>query len=422
MACFMNVIVVSVAFGSFLQHTAPHGQNNAVVQGVDNAEQFALLCRIYNVAAHPPINHVDLQDPNNIVGEIDTINTSFAEEKQFNETKESGNGSDSAVKLTATREAAVAQAILHRITQKAHKILEDIRRVNVTGDIEKVKTEFAQVIFGEGMNESDLCDGALKDVGDRGNACGNPGTGERGNSVDKNLVVNFFCLCAMRKDDGIENVCGVKVGGNSGKSKPDNHGWDTNKPLGTFSMWASVKKGCGNLFHRHSSSTKEGYEVLDDFLKHLNSGGLYRWGKSNNVEDSGLKAGMLGTSAWKNGGYGTGPVCNGKKGGSGGPSGVCVYYGQKEWDDNILWLHKFKTALASADDINNQTVFIQRSLQKLHMLLHRAEEIYETANVIKEIQKPVVPPNLQSAAKRLTAYSAARRYHPCHFILLWVLL
>ncbi|CCD13583.1 unnamed protein product, partial [Trypanosoma congolense IL3000] len=131
------------------------------------------------------------------------------------------NSSDYQVQPTITRESAIAQAILKRITQKAHTILKEIKRVNATRDIEKVKAEFAKVIFGEGVNKSHLCDGALKDVKDRATACGKPGAGEKGGSAGNNLVVDFFCLCAMSTDgEGIGSVCSVEVCGKGG-NKPD---------------------------------------------------------------------------------------------------------------------------------------------------------------------------------------------------------
>ncbi|CCD16991.1 Variant surface glycoprotein [Trypanosoma congolense IL3000] len=432
MVCFVNVILVAAMICNFVTDATAQG---AQVQNNDNSEQFALLCRIYNVAKNPPINHVDLQDPLKIVKEIDALNSSLAEEKLFNETEQVGNSSDAYVKLTTTREAAVAQAILSRITQKAHTILKEIIKVNATRDIERAKANFTQVIFGEGMNESHLCDGVLNEISDRAAACGNKGLSSRGASAGKNLVVDFFCLCAQRPDgNGIDNVCGVQVGG---KSKGNYHGWSDTAPLGSPSMWASIKKECGKLLHKHPKSTQEGYELLEDFLTHLKSGGLYRWGAADNngVDGSDRKPGMLGTAAeTKESNQEKGLVCDGSRGnkspqhararrksGTLLPGGVCVYYGsQSEWQ-SIPWLMKLTTALATVEHVNNKTASIQRGIEKLHTLLQHAEEIYETTNVISKIQTPVVPTNLQKAAKRLTAFNAAwsQQYH---FILPWVLL
>ncbi|CCD14351.1 Variant surface glycoprotein [Trypanosoma congolense IL3000] len=427
MALFVNVLLASVVTCSLWVDVAAQG---AEVKSVDNAEQFALLCRIYNVAKNPPINHVDLQDPNRIVDEIDAINASFSEKKQFNETEQVGNSSDAQVKRTTSREETVSQALLSRIKKKAHTILKEIRKLNETRNIEKVKSEFAEVIYGEEMNESDLCNGALKGVGDRGAACGRPGEMMKGTHSGKNMVVDFFCLCAMRTEaggkdkEGVQDICGVYLG-----SKNGNHGWNTKCPETSSTMWASVKKGCGSLTHQSAKPRAEGHEVIEDFLKHLKSGGLYRWAdvksRGNNVVGSGRKEGMMGTGAGTEGGK-EDILCNGSRGygrSINPPGGVCVYYGpESEWD-NIDWLKKFRTALSSTHTLNNQTSTIQRDIEKLQTLLHRAEEIYETAKVITEVQHPVVPTNLQTAAKRLTAYNAAW-IHPTntHFILLFVLL
>ncbi|CCD15618.1 Variant surface glycoprotein [Trypanosoma congolense IL3000] len=423
MAYMVNMILVAIVVCSIVKGTAAKG---AQVQNNDNSEQFALLCRIYNVAKNPTIHHVDLQDPLKIVNEINAFNASFIDEKQFNETEDVVNSSDAQIKHTTTREAAVAQAILSRITKKAHKILVEIKRVNDTRYIEKVKAEFSQVIFGEGRNESDLCDGVLKGVGERGAACGISGLSHKGNYAGKNLVVDFFCLCAQRtkngNNEGMDNVCGVQVGG---KSKGDYQGWGDAAPLGSPSMWASIKKECSKLLHKHPESTEEGHEILKDFLKHLEMGGVYRWGSSG--KDSGRKEGMLGTSVGTNEiGDEPGPVCNGKKGNNRDThtSGICVYYGPNKWEENIDWLKKLKNALASLESVNHQTATIQRDIEKLHMLLHRAEQIYETTKVITEMQNPkglTAFPN--ATPKRRTAYNAAWRHNQhAHFILLVVLL
>ncbi|CCD17576.1 unnamed protein product, partial [Trypanosoma congolense IL3000] len=188
MACLLNLLAISVVICRFVKRTAAQG---AQVQQVDNAEQFALLCRIYNVAKNPPNDHVDLQDPFKIVEEIDAINASIAEEKTLNETEESDNSSETTLKPTTAREAAVAQAILRSITDKAHNILDEIKKINATRDIDKVKGEFNQVIFGEGMNESHLSNEGLKDVGERGAACGSSGLSHKGSHAGENLVVDF---------------------------------------------------------------------------------------------------------------------------------------------------------------------------------------------------------------------------------------
>ncbi|CCD15849.1 Variant surface glycoprotein [Trypanosoma congolense IL3000] len=420
MACLMKVPLASIFVGVFV--SVGSGQGKGAISEGDNAEQFALLCRIYNVAKNPPINHVDLTDPYKIVNEMDSINASFAEEKQFNETEHVGNGTDAQLSHTTTLEAAAAQANIMRITQKAHNVLEDIRKLNATRDIENVKAELAHVIFGDGGNETDLGHGALKGVSGRGKACGDTGLSRKGERAGKNLVVDFFCLCAQNteKNSGIDNVCGFFVGRKS--TKFDKHGWDESGLLGSSAMWASIKKGCGKLMQQHPKSTAEVHDILEDFLKHLKSGGVYR---NNKKENSYRIVGMLGTSVLSEDSRGgIDPVCDGRKGGkTGSPGGMCVFYGQEaEWQ-NIPWMMKLKTALSMVNALNNKTATIQRDIEKLQTLLHRAEKIYETAKVISEVQNPVLPTNLQTAAKRLTAYSAARRHHPhTHFMILFVLL
>ncbi|CCD15619.1 hypothetical protein, unlikely [Trypanosoma congolense IL3000] len=142
---------------------------------------------------------------------------------------------------------------------------------------------------------------------------------------------------------------------------------------------------------------------------------------------------MLGTGEGKEDGSGSGnsPVCNGKKGKNGQPhGGVCVYYGQQSELENIFWLKQFQTALETVDALNKKTASIQRALQKLQMLQHRAEEIYETTKVITEIQNPVLPTNLQISALQngtgnLTAFNTTRTrsysYNPNLYFTLWVL-
>ncbi|CCD16429.1 Variant surface glycoprotein [Trypanosoma congolense IL3000] len=409
----VHILLLAIAVGISVRGVRG---SSAIVEGSDNAEQFALLCRIYNVAKNPPINHVDVEYPLKIVNEIDAINASFIEEKPHNETEHVGNGSDAQLSHTTTLEAAAAQAILRRITEKSHTILEEIRKNNVTEEIKNVKAEFAHVIFGEDWSESNLCDVALKNLVKRPDACGKPADGKKGDSAGNNLVVDFFCLCSQRKEDGIQDACKVKVGG-----KGDNHGWSDQGPLGSSSMWASIKKECGNLLHKAPKSTTEAQEVLEDFLIHLKAGGVYKAKASNDYVKAGLKPGMLGTAVTTK--HGEDLICDGNKGKTKPPGGICVYYGSENDWKNIPWLKKLKNSLISLDALNNKTATIQRDIEKLQMLLHRAEKIYETAKVITEVQNPVVPPNLQTATKRLTAYNAAWTLHPInHFILLWVLL
>ncbi|CCD14165.1 unnamed protein product [Trypanosoma congolense IL3000] len=144
MACLVNVIAVAILI------LLGFVSGQVEVAKDDNIEPFALLCRIYNVAKNPPINYVDLEEPSEIVKEIDALNASLVDLNGPNETDQVENSSGVQRKPTHTRETAVAQAMIKCISQKAHTILEHIRRVNATRDIESVKAEIAQVIFGEG--------------------------------------------------------------------------------------------------------------------------------------------------------------------------------------------------------------------------------------------------------------------------------
>ncbi|CCD13208.1 Variant surface glycoprotein [Trypanosoma congolense IL3000] len=400
MACFVDVI----AFVIFNLFGVASGQLEVAKD--DNIEPFALLCRIYNVAENPPINYVDLEEPFEIVGEIDTLNRSLLEEKRHDEEWNSGNNSEASVKPIVTREAAISQLSLNQITQKAHKILEDIRKINVEEKIEKVKHEFNKVIFGDGGNESELEQSVLNGVGDRAVACGKSGLTEKGNNAGKNLVVDFFCLCARNPEEqGVNQVCGFYVG-----VKDSKIGWNESDLMGSSTMWASIKGGCGKHMQRHPKSTAEARHILGQFLKHLKTGGVYRWGNGK-VDGSDRKEGMLGTGVGKeNGNVGTGPVCSGKNGKGGNhPGGVCVYYGKESELDNIPWLNTFQKAIASVDTVNNQTATVQRNIKKIQMLLDRAEELYETTKVISEPQNPIgLPAAFLNASGNMTVHNATR--------------
>ncbi|CCD14521.1 Variant surface glycoprotein [Trypanosoma congolense IL3000] len=417
MACFVNEISVIIFI---LLGVVSVVLCQWEIDRDDNIEPFSLLCRIYNVAKNPPINHVDLEEPHKIVEEITALNASLVNDKRYNETEEMANGVEAKINSAATKESVVAQLSINQITQKAHTILEEIKKMNAAENIRKAKAEFAQVIFGDNGNESDLCHATVKGVGDRATACGKPGEGTRGNSAGKNLVVDFFCLCSMRTEssEGAKQACGFFVG------KIDKYyGWSEQDPWGSSTMWASIKGGCGKHMQQHPKSTAEARHILDQFLKHLKTGGVYRVIESNgkNVEGSDRKEGMLGIGVVKKNGGEKGPVCDGKNGKVGNnPSGVCVYYGKESELDNIPWLKPFQTALASVDTVNNQTASIQRAVKKLQMLLHRAEEIYETAKVITEIQKPVgLPAALQNVSGNLTSYNTTRirSYNPHPYLI-----
>ncbi|CCD14314.1 Variant surface glycoprotein [Trypanosoma congolense IL3000] len=420
MACIMKAIAVAIVVGSVVS-----GQKELEIDKDENIEPFSLLCRIYNVARNPPINYVDLQEADTIVEEIDVLNTSLVEPKLHNETEQMGNGGEAMISPAAMRETAIAQISLNQITQKAHTVLDEINKMDAAKEIENAKAEFNKVIFGENGNESELDKGALSGVNGRTTACGSPGGGAKGINAGKSLVVDFFCLCARNPEEqGVNQVCGFYVG-----VKDSKIGWNESDPMGSSTMWASIKGGCGKHMQQHPKSTAEARHILDQFLKHLKTGGVYRWGNGKTIDGSERKEGMLGTGVGNKEDSGNGPVCNGKKGGKlpSSPGGVCVYYGPKSdnWEEKIEWLKQFETALASVDAVNNQTANIQRSTRKLQMLLQRAEEIYETAKVISEVQNPVsLPAAFQNASGNLTAYNATRTRsysyssHP-HFILLF---
>ncbi|CCD17577.1 Variant surface glycoprotein [Trypanosoma congolense IL3000] len=420
MVCVMNVISIFVVLGSVVR-----GQ--VEVAKDDNIEHFALLCRIYNVAKNPPINHVDMKEGHYIVKEIDTLNKSLLEEERLYEKEDAGNFGDPSQTDRNGRNSTRPTQPQSNHPAGSHNYGGYYKK-NVPNEIQEAKAEFAQVIFGENENESDLDQGALKEVTGRAHACGDSGLTTRGNSAGKNLVVDFFCLCAQRQDgQGAKQVCGFYVGRIYENGLL---GWNESHPIGSATMWASIKGGCGKHMQQHPKSTAEARHILDQFLKHLKTGGVYRWGAGDKVEGSERREGMLGTGVGKNENSGNGPVCNGKKGGKppSSPGGVCIYYGPKSdnWEEKIEWMKKFKTALASVDYVNNKTANIQRSTRKLQMLLQRAEEIYETAKVISEVQNPVgLPAAFQNTSGNLTTYNATRTrsYSPYpHFMPLWALL
>ncbi|CCD16990.1 unnamed protein product [Trypanosoma congolense IL3000] len=151
MARFMNVIAIFVVMGSIVR-----GDKEQQIDKDENIEPFSLLFRIYNVATDPPINHVDLQEADKIVQEIDALNTSLMEPKWVNKTEKLGSGVSAQINPTTTREPAVFQLSLTQISQRAHKILDGINKVIITENIEKAKAEFNKVIFG-GMGMKIIC-------------------------------------------------------------------------------------------------------------------------------------------------------------------------------------------------------------------------------------------------------------------------
>nr|CCD21842.1 VSG [Trypanosoma congolense IL3000] len=247
-----------------------------------------------------------------------------------------GNSWEARLKSVVTRETVLTQLSLYKITQRAHNIFEEMKRVNATRDVEKAKAEFNKVIFWENRNESDLCHATVNGLGNRSVACGKPGQEKKGTRAGKNLVMDFFCLSVQRQDgEGINQICGFYAG--SGY-KNGRIVWSKQGPWGSSTMWASIKWGCGKHMQQHPKSTAEARHILEQFLKHLKTGGVYRWGSGNEVKGINRKEGMLGTCAGTNTGSGTDIPCDGKKGEKTGtkPGGVCLYYGpESEWEANI---------------------------------------------------------------------------------------
>ncbi|CCD13779.1 unnamed protein product, partial [Trypanosoma congolense IL3000] len=326
----------------------------SVVQG-DNVKPFELLCKIYNVAQNPPIKPVDIKEYQKIVDDINAL-------------RAAANGKEGV--NTQTEASRSAQTQLIGISQEAHKLLDEIKKANPEGEAEKARNTFNKVIFGKNGEYGGLCHGALKGVEEkRITACGEPSESKKGTSAGKNLILDFFCLCAQHNlpDEGIDNVCGVSVGSGDGA------GWGTKLQLADI-MCGEVKKGCERFAKQGVTSTQDGYSLYHKFLAKVKAGGKV---KVNNSE-SFQKPGMLGTavSATVNSNF----HCNGKKTVStsrtnfGSGSGVCIFYGNQNWKENIDWLEKFKEGLQLIDKLNTETASWQHQLTTL---LNRARELYE---------------------------------------------
>ncbi|CCD17080.1 hypothetical protein, unlikely, partial [Trypanosoma congolense IL3000] len=119
----------------------------------DNIEPFSLLCRIYNVAKNPPINHVDLQEADKIVEEIDALNRSLLEEKRPHEDDDVGNHSEVQVKPTHNAGSSTRPTQPQSVTQKAHKIPEDIKKMNGSQKLERQRLSSTKSSFGMGENK-----------------------------------------------------------------------------------------------------------------------------------------------------------------------------------------------------------------------------------------------------------------------------
>ncbi|CCD12572.1 unnamed protein product, partial [Trypanosoma congolense IL3000] len=265
------VMMIMVVMGSWVREWRVMANGEHSVNEKDNSEYFSLLCKIYNVANHPPIKPVNTKEYQKIVEDIDALSAA-------------ANGKESV--NTQTEETKSAQTQLIGITQEAHKLLDEIKKENPEGEVEKVKNTFNTVIFGEHGNAGDLYHGALRGVeSNRPKACGSKE--KKGDSAGKNLVVDFFCLCAQPNDvsEGVDKVCGVSVG--SG----DSAGWG-GKLDSPGTMWNEVKKGCEKYIQQSLSSTQGGHFLYREFLDKVMAGGNVKVKNLENVP----KRGMLGTA------------------------------------------------------------------------------------------------------------------------------
>ncbi|CCD14283.1 Variant surface glycoprotein [Trypanosoma congolense IL3000] len=329
----------------------------SVVQG-DNSEYFKLLCQIYNVAQYPPIKSVDTKEYQKIVDDINALSAA-------------ANGKESV--NTQSEETKSAQTQLIGITREAHKLLDEIKKFNPKGKVEEAKNAFNQVIFGENGKEGDLSHGTLEVEQKRITACGDKG--QIGKSAGKNLIVDFFCLCAQPNDvsEGVDKVCGVSVGSSDGAS------WG-GKLDSANTMWNEVKDGCEKYRQQSVTSTQGGHFLYREFLDKVMAGGNVKVKNLENVP----KPGMLGTAVEDT--EKSSFNCNGKKtsNGRGSGSGICVIYGNHHREENIDWLKKFKEGLQLIDKLNTETASWQHQLTTL---LNRARELYEKVKADSQLEE-----------------------------------
>ncbi|CCD13156.1 Variant surface glycoprotein [Trypanosoma congolense IL3000] len=400
MGWLLNGLAVFIVTGILVKEWRAQADADVPVKADDNVEAFSLLCRIYNVAKHPPTKHVDTKDYQRIVEEIDTLSVLVSRYERVN---------------TKTKEAKLAQQQLVGVSGEAHKILEEVKNVNPEGEAEKAKEAFNSVIFGEQGKEEDLCHGPLRGMESesRITTCGGNNPEKKGESSGKNLIVDFFCLCAQpnEDDEGVAKVCGVSVG------TADCLGWGT-KLYQTDEIWREVKKGCEAFGPQSTTSTQDGHSIYREFLDKIAVGGKVKVKNSDTV----TKPGMLGTAVSDTGK--TNFNCNGKKtvvtrdkvG-----SGSCVFYGVDKLENNTAWLKQFKTGLEIIDKLNNKTASWQ---SKLTTLINRARGIYEGAKKAsqkeeEDIEEPKAAP-LPNQAENETAESTTPS--KLHRVLSWVLL
>ncbi|CCD17314.1 Variant surface glycoprotein [Trypanosoma congolense IL3000] len=352
-------MVMMVVMGGWVREGRVKAQAGPTVSQDENREPYELLCKIYNVAQHPPIKPVDTKEYQKMVDDIDALNAAANGKEGVN---------------TQSEEAKSAQTQLTGITRDARKLLDGIKKVNPEGEVEKVKNTFNNVIFGEHGKEGYLSHGALEVRDIRSKACGSNSQG-KGTSAGKNLVVDFFCLCAKPNlgDEGVDNVCGVSVGSGDGA------GWGTSLQSIT-TMWGEIKQGCENVATAGTTSTQDGYSLYHKFLDKVTAGGKIKVGSSENDR----KPGMLGTAVSKTGN--TNFNCNGQKtvhSRFSYPSGICIFYGTHHLEQNIAWLKKFKEGLQLIDKLNTETASWQHQLTTL---LNKARELYEKVKTDTQLE------------------------------------
>ncbi|CCD17028.1 Variant surface glycoprotein [Trypanosoma congolense IL3000] len=270
---------------------------------------------------------------------------------------------------TQSEETKSAQTQLIGVTHEARKLLGEIKKVNPEGEVEKVKYTFNQVIFGKNGKE-DLSHEALEVEQKRMTACGGK---DKGTSSGKNLVVDFFCLCAKHDDvnEGIDKVCGVSVG------KGESVGWGT-QLVSPNTMWKEVKDGCKKYAKQSVTSTQDGYSLYHRFMDNVMAGGNVKLNNSGTVP----KHGMLGTAVSHGGNSDFN--CNGKASVMRiGSAGVCVFYGNHHQEENIDWLKKFKAGLQLIDKLNTETASWQHQLTTL---LNRARDLYEKVKADTQLE------------------------------------
>ncbi|CCD15846.1 Variant surface glycoprotein [Trypanosoma congolense IL3000] len=350
-------MVCLVVMGGWVREWKVMGTTKDNVNANDNSDYFSLLCRIYNVANHPPIKPVSTKEYQKIVDDINALSTAANGKERVN---------------TQSEETKSAQTQLIGISQEAHKLWDKIKKVNPEGEAEMARNTLHQVIFGENGQEGDLYHGTLIRAQKRMAACGSKD--KEGTSAGKNLIVDFFCLCANHDDtEGVDRVCGLSVG------NCKDSGWGTNL-YPKVTMWDEVKDGCKNVATPGTTSTQTGHFVYREFLEKVIAGGKIKVNKTDTFRIRGI----LGTAVSKKDKNDLN--CNGKREvySRSSAAGVCVFYGNHHREDNIAWLKKFKTGLNIIDKLNTETATWQHQLTTL---LNRARELYEKVKANTQLEE-----------------------------------